>query len=358
MDISLILFFAIVIIFAFRGYKAGVIVVLSRLISLPAAYVATWLFAKPFGRVLQETTAVEGFMAYMVAGGILFFVVYALLSGLFSLIHKLMTPKESGVSQISSVGGALLNGFIGIIIGVLAVWFFTTMKTLLEVKKGVEKQPTTFEQSVKQITADTMMNLMPGDKSEPSLTSAPAVLLSSPADNIQRFQRISQAGYLQKLFNNYEARRALVAKKPVALMRQSEFQNLVEDPDFIELAKAMKFSSQPQEMQKQMALQITKTWAQVEQVQNDPRFIQLTQDPEVKNMIHSRNVFQMMNSAKIESLFNIISTVEVPEITFTDFESQAQTAQEPKPTKKTTIHRWVDENGKVHYSDKKPEKDQ
>ena len=348
MDFSLILFLIIVVIFGFTGYRSGFLIVLSRLISLPAAYVVALLFTRDFGQWLQGVSPLEGLISYVVGGAILFIGTSSIISILFSIIRRTFIEPNATASQISSIGGGLLSAGIGVFVGLLAVWFSSTMQALIHAKKGdAPKPPTAFERKVKDLAGSAVGGLSSTLSDDETLSEATAVLIANPAENIERVNRISQSGNLQALLNNRSARQALDARNPAALLRNHTFQNLVNNPDFVELAKEMKLASNSEELGKEVAMKFTRIWAQIDQVKNDERFVNITQDPEIRNMMSSGNIYKMVNSAKIEELLNVISSVEAPEITFEEHGNM------PKIEEGAKVYRWVDEDGNVHYSDKK-----
>jgi uncharacterized membrane protein required for colicin V production len=348
MDLSLIIFIIIVAFFAFSGYRSGFLVVLSRLISLPVAYVVALFFTQPVGQWLQTVSPLQGLMTYIVAGFLLFFMTAGILSLLFKQIQRLTTSVDAPTSQISAVGGGILGALIGLVIGLIAVWFSSTMQTLIQSKQGtVATEPGILSKKVKQIASGAIGGLTKQITGADELSQATAALIANPAENIERIQRINQKGILQQLFRSNAAIAALNTRNAAALMETPAFKNLISHPDFGPLASELTGSNPQADMAKVMAIKITTVWAQMEAVKHDPQFVQLTQDPEVAAMIRSANFYQMMGSAKIEKLLNVIASVKAPEIVFEPLKTSGEQA-EVTPQ----IYRWVDKNGKVHYSDK------
>ena len=72
MNIATLLFIAVVIIFAWRGYQKGFIGSITRLLSWVVAYPAAIFFTKPFAKWLIQNTALDGVLVYLVAGGVIF----------------------------------------------------------------------------------------------------------------------------------------------------------------------------------------------------------------------------------------------------------------------------------------------
>jgi len=348
MDLSLIIFSVIVILFAISGYRSGFLIVLSRLISLPAAYLVAIFYTKPFGQWLQSVSSLEGLMSYVVGGTLLFIATATLVSLLFSTVRRFLVQPNATATQVSAIGGGILGAVIGVVIGLMAVWFSSTMQALWQTKQGNAPNPASaFEKKVKELTGNAVGGITSVVSDQDDFSEATAVLIANPAENIERIQRLTHSGLLSEVLNSNAARSALDQRDPGALYNTPAFQELVNNPDLIELAQAMKFSDNPDSLKKDMAVKLTQVWAQIDQVKTNPRFVELTQDSEVSQMIKSGNIYRMINSAKIEELLNVIGSVEVPEIEFREMQ--------PVEEKKVEIHRWVDEKGRVHYSDKKKE---
>lgn len=352
MDYSIVIFLVVIVYFAYRGYKSGLLPIASKLISLPAGYIVAYFFTVDFVPIIRSVFSVAGVMAYITAGSILFTVTVALFSLIFWLMQRMWVEQNQTTTQISAISGALLGAIVGVLLGIFIVWFVSTTKTLIQSKRGITPSaPTPFEQNINQITAGAISEITHAATKDADLSQATAVLLTSPAENIERIQQISQRQLLPKLLRNYDAKIAMDDRDPGALMHNPAFQKLVNDRDFKALAIAMELPSDPQAMQKDVAIKMTKIWTQIHQVQYDPEFIAITQDPEFQQMMQSKNIYRMMNSSKVEELIKILANAPVPEITFVE-----KQPQQPPPEKKPTeIYRWVDEKGRVHYSDQKPE---
>lgn len=349
MDFTLLLFIIIVAVSAFRGYRSGILVIAARVLSLVLAYLASILFTTSTASLLQKHTAIEGLIAYMIAGSLVFIVTSILLSSLFSLLIRHFAPKSKETNRASSVAGGLFGAAVGCIVGLMVVWFVSIFQEILLAKKGQKiAESSVFEQTAKKLTSAAISGIVSGTTGNSDLAKGAAKLLSNPAENIQYFNRLSQTGVLRNLFQNSEVRTALDTQNPAALLNSSTFKQLVANPDFIALANELNLVDSGEQRNKQLAIKLTSIWAQVKQVQNNPQYLEIVQDPEIKQMLQSGNAYELLNSAKIERLLQIISSSKTPEIVYQEI-GELQL----KPVEKKAIHRWVDKDGKVHYSDKK-----
>lgn len=349
MDFTLILFLSIVAVSAFRGYRSGILVIAARVVGLAFAYLAAILFTNSAASLLQKHTAIEGFIAYMIAGSLVFIITSILLSSLFSLLIRNFATKSNETNRASSVAGGLFGAVVGSIVGLMAVWFVSTFQEILLVKKGQQiAKSSAFEQTAKKLTSEAISGIIKGSTGDSDLANGAASLLSNPAENIQHFNRLSQTGVMRNLLQNSEVRTALDSQNPAALLNSSAFKQLAANADFIALTNELNLTDIGEQRNKQLAIKLTSIWAQVKQVQNNPQYLEIVQDPEIKQMLQSGNAYKLLGSAKIERLLRIISSSKTPEIVY-----QEPSDQSAKPNQQKAIHRWVDEDGKVHYSDKK-----
>ena len=195
------------------------------------------------------------------------------------------------------------------------------------------------------------------DREAPKISTLPVIILANPAENIPLMQKIAEKGLFQNLLADRNARLHLNALSPATLTRNLQFKKLASDPDFSQLTKQMNFSDDPKQLERQLAMQITEIWAKVRTVQDDPAFRSIIDDSEVQQLLKDRNLYQLSTHPKVEKLMNLIGAVKTPNIVFDEnlpIEATAENQQEEKSNSRK-IYRWVDENGKVHYSDKKPE---
>lgn len=360
MDIFLIIFIIIVAISAFRGYKSGILVIVSRTISLASAYLVAIIFTDKFANWLQQISPVKGLFAYALAGVILFTITGLLLSTVLSLITKKLASKSAQPELPSAAAGGLIGAVIGGVIGIFAIWFISAFQGILQVKKGEAISYSSFQKTSQKIIKGAIKGVAEAASNHSDIASGAAQLVSNPAENIQHFNQLTKQGILRDFLQNHQVRSALDSQDSYALLNSVEFEKLMENPDFIALTKSLSLPEDKSERDHQVALKITNTWAQIDQVQNNQEYLELMQDPEVKQAFQSGNLLKLLNNQKIERILSIISSSEVDlkkvvgkEILAQEFTEQTSEKNETASTRlQSKIYRWVDEEGKVHYSDK------
>lgn len=348
-EYSLIIFLVVVAVSVYRGYRSGIAVIISRILSLALAYAAAFLFAEQLGEWIQSISPLKGLLSYFSAGVILFVGASLIFSSLFSLVTKTVFSKE-GVSSGSAIGGAILGGTLGCIIGIIAVWFFSTFYGLIQLKSNKPvSEPTAFEKVAQDITGGALKKIAEQGLGESELSGGAVKLLSDPGKNVKHYKQLSSSGELNRFFNSYPVRQALENRNPAALYTTQEFKRLTDNDDFQQLASMLNLSEDPTESNQKLAVQITKAWAQVQQLQTNPEYLSIIEDPFVRRNLESGNLFNLLNNEKISQLFKIMSDTDVGNIEF----NSSDLMNDNLPMAPKEVHRWVDENGKVHYSDKK-----
>ena len=112
---------------------------------------------------------------------------------------------------------------------------------------------------------------------------------------------------------------------------------------------------------------MVQAWSRVQTIKHDPRVIAILNDPEFQQQLNSANKLPLMMNPKLNQLTEIIFNSEtIPANGMGAYQVRdineanmgANTApvtnnsagEDSNPA--TTIYRWTDENGQVHYSDK------
>lgn len=353
MEYSLIIFLVIVAISVYRGYRSGVAVIISRILSLALAYAAAFLFAEKLGDWIQTISPLKGLLSYFAAGMILFVGSSLIFSSLFSLVTKTLSSSKGNVSSGSAIGGAVLGGTLGCLVGVIAVWFFSTFYGLIQLKTNKPvSEPTAFEKVAKGITGRALEKIAEQGLGDSELSGGAVKLLSDPGKNVKHYKQLQNSGELNRFFTSYPVRQALENRNPAVLYSTNEFKSLTGNNDFKQLASMLSLSDDPVESNKKLAVQITKAWAQVQQLQTNPEYLSIIEDPFVRRSLESGNLFNLLNDSKISQLFKIMSNTDVGSI---EFDSSSLNGDN-LPIAPKAVYRWVDENGKVHYSDKKIDK--
>ena len=362
MELSLIIFLGIVAVSAYRGYRSGTPAIVGRLFSVALGYAAAILFTDSVAGLIQQSTPIKGLLSFFAAGTLLFVIASLVFSSIFKLAISGILGKQASPSQASAIGGGMLGATLGCFIGILAIWFFTTFHSLLLVKAGNEvKEPGAFQQKVLQISEGAMEGIAEQGFADSDLATGTAKLLSNPAKNIKHYTSLAKNGELKRFFQNPQVRNALDSRNAAALLNNSAFKSLATNKDFKALVDMLNLDADPIKRDQLLATKVTKMWAQINRVQDNPRFQQITSDPFIRRSLQSGSLLDLLNNQDIAELINIISSTDVGEIKYDpNMTSSKQddglnpNVEEPE-VKSQQVYRWVDEKGKVHYSDRKKE---
>lgn len=398
MHLSTIVFFILLAFFTWRGYQKGFIQAITRILSWIVAYPAAIFFTKPFAKWLIENTALDGLLVYFVAGCTIFLMVSLLVSALLNLLAKSI-PENDATALGSKIGGTGVGLVVGTIIGLIVVYGLGLIITPKPATPAVTNAPASsemdsldnsqtnnndtvsgvprinelekandsfIEASAKKLignAAATAVDLAIDDKTTTQVTKA---FVQDPQSMLTHVQQVTNNGQLQQLMADEKVQSIMTTGDTHALMRDPAFKELMNNPSVQALMTQsdVDTSAGSQAAAEKMIL----AWNRVQTLKHDPRVIAIITDPEFQQQLNSPNKLQLMMNPKLNQLTEIIfSTDTVPANGMTKYRVQdtnqldqadvssgtkqaAPTTEEDKAP--TTIYRWTDENGQVHYSDK------
>lgn len=396
MHLSTLVFFGLLAFFTWRGYQKGFIQSITRILSWIVAYPAAIFFTKPLARWLMDNTALDGLLVYFIAGCSIFLVVSLLVSLLLNALAKLV-PESQTTELTSRIGGAGVGVFIGSILGLVAVYLlglvvtppaplpapelevaYTQPETSSPAKpatgvpniRDLETTQNSFiEASAKKLigsAAATAVDLALDDKTTTQVTKAFA---EDPQTMLTHVQQVANNGDIQKLMADEKVQSLMTTGDTQALIREPAFQELMDNPSVQALmAQADVKSGDGAEA---AAEKMVTAWNRVQTLRHDPRVIAIISDPEFQQQLNSPNKLQLMMNPKLNQLTEIIFSNEtvpaakgathyhIRDINTSESLSHGQAAPTSNPPANeddekapTTIYRWTDEKGQVHYSDK------
>lgn len=404
MHITTIVFFALLAFFTWRGYQKGFIGSITRILGWIVAYPAAIIFTKPVAKILMEYTALDGLLVYFIAGSAIFLLVSFLVSLLLNLLAKLI-PENDATKTGSRIGGAGVGILMGALVGLLVVYAIglvitpkaqplqqeiasdalsagdtesavnsnDTVNTNNTPAAGVphirdlgKSNDSFIEASAKKLignAAATAVDLALDDKTTTQITKA---FVENPQTMLTHVQQVANDGQMKDLMADEKIQSLLTTGDTQALMRTAEFQSLMDNPSVQAL---MAQSDVDSEVGSQAAAEkMVQAWNRVQTIKHDPRVIAIISDPEFQQQLNSPNKLPLMMNSKLNQLTEIIFSSETtPANGMGTYRVQnmddATTGSHVNPAANnpvieddskpaTTIYRWTDENGQVHYSDK------
>ena len=398
MHLSTIVFFILLAFFTWRGYQKGFIQAITRILSWIVAYPAAIFFTKPFAKWLIANTALDGLLVYFIAGCSIFLVVSLLVSFLLNLFAKLI-PENDATAIGSKIGGTGVGLVVGTVVGLLVVYGLGLIITPKPATTEIAMSPTPhqhdsthqsqnnagepiagvpridelekandsfIEASAKKLignAAATAVDLALDDKTTTQVTKA---FVQDPQSMLTHVQQVTNNGQLQQLMADENVQSIMTTGDTHALMRDPAFKELMNNPSVQALMAQSDVGSETgsQAAAEKMIL----AWNRVQTLKHDPRVIAIITDPEFQQQLNSPNKLQLMMNPKLNQLTEIIFSKEtIPANGMTKYRvqdtnqiDQTDTLTDPTqatPTtgdekEPTTIYRWTDEKGQVHYSDK------
>ncbi len=392
MQITTLVFFALLAFFTWRGYQKGFIGSITRILSWIVAYPATLIFTPQVAHLLMQHTVLTGVIVYFVAGAGIFLSVSFLVSLLITTCSQLV-PNTPVTDTSSKIGGAGIGALIGALAGLVAVYILGLVLTpkipmhndsslvtqqSREVSNGQSGHSTAaantstvavpalrdlqrandsfIESSAKKLmgTAAAMaVDLALEDKTSSQVTKA---FVQDPQTMLSHVQHMKNSGQIQALIADENIQSILTTGDTQALTRHPEFNALIHNPSMQALMAQSDVDSDAgaQAAAEKMVL----AWNRVQMIKHDPRVIAIINDPEFQQQLNSANKLPLMMNPKLNQLTQIIFSQEtvaangMGNYNLVD-EHKIHPSDETIDDKtSSSIYRWTDENGQVHFSDK------
>ena len=228
MDVSLVLFIVVVVFFAYRGYRIGLLRSLSRIFSLLAGYTASILFTEQVSAILTAQFQLQGIVPLIAAALGLFIVAGIAVSIIFRLIGELMPAAETP-STASSCGGLATGLIVGTIVAITAVWAFTFVRDFRgspELDELATTEQSKIETMANRIAGKAVTTAMSLGSVNPEVTRLSAAIIETPADISLHAQQLINSGDLQALLTDRRNQSVLDSGDVKALQQLPAFQQL------------------------------------------------------------------------------------------------------------------------------------
>lgn len=360
MDWSLLIFVVVILFFAYRGYKKGLLKSLSRILSLVAGYIAAILYTEQVSAVLESQYQLQGIVWFITAALVLFLGTAIAVNILFWIFAKLI-PATDSPSTASSLGGATMGLVVGVIAAIAIVWTYAFLRDVhfAEVADAVPNlKPSKIESLSSKAASKAVNTALSMGSAKPEITNLGTALIASPAEIAQHVQRLSASNDLNELLSD-PGNQALLNRGDVAAVKNlPALRKLARNPDMLALAKSAGIVNESNNnsgvVETALARQITDIWRRIHRVRNDQRVQEILNDPEFQQKIQSGNPIDLLTNARLLELADIIYADEaVPaEAKNPDTSSvKPDSSLQKLPEEEIKIFSWVDEDGRIHYSD-------
>jgi hypothetical protein len=168
---------------------------------------------------------------------------------------------------------------------------------------------------------------------------------------MQRTQRLMKSTEFLALMQDPRNHRVLDSGNPERVQQLPAFRALAVNPDLLALGERSGLADD--DLEAELARQLTDTWGRAQKINNDPRVQAILADPEFQAALDSGNPVDLLTNHQLLELADIIFAYEVTAAT--SDQSTAGTSAVNPPKEPTGIYQWTDSSGRIHYSDQKPE---
>jgi hypothetical protein len=243
---------------------------------------------------------------------------------------------------------------------VWAVAFIRDARPLESPGSSVAKEPSKIETLANRAAGKAVASAMSLGSANPEVAKISAALAESPAEIVQRAQRLAQSEDLSALLNDPRSRVALDSGDADAVRKLPAFQNLINNPDLQALAKATGLTDEAaadnRPVDVVLATQLTDIWARAQRAKNDPRVQAILADAEFQQSIRSGNPLDLLGNEKLIEMADIIFSDETDPASVQQGAGSEQSGSVLQPAENVKkLYKWTDDSGRTYYSDVKPD---
>jgi uncharacterized membrane protein required for colicin V production len=408
MSITTVAFIVILAFFTWRGYQKGFVGAITKVLSFLVAYPAAIFLTKPFANILRAYIGLDGLILFLIAGCTIFLTTSLLVVLLLNSLARLV-PANEFTETSSKIGGATFGVIFGSVLGLIAVYIIDILvkpshsskpqiaveqidskKNRLNdeeadsikkyvVAEGAPVDDSFINTSAKKMVsaaASTAVSIITSDKATTQITKT---MTQDPQATLNHVQNMTNDGEFKQLLNKPDFQEELNRGNVASLMQNKDFQELMQNPDMQAIIASDAAGDRSSEQA--TAEKMIQAWQKVETLKNDPRVLNIVNDPAFQAQLNSQNKLPLLMNPKMRELSEIIFSSDsnpapvnrssktttanthyvVEDIT--DAVNQTDTNNNKASNRLNTnekteeipepkLYRWTDEDGKVHYSDK------
>lgn len=307
--IGIALFSIVLLYFIYRGYRLGLGLVLARIASLIGAYFLAITYATEGATLLSEKTGLEGLAAYFAAGFAIFVISAIVISIVLRILLHLLGNATDGKSALP-IPGAIANGLIGIFVGLGLVWFANMANTAIT--NGELPPDNLVNKWSQKLMGDTIDTVLSKQFPEaPQLVGVASYVLKNPTSSIKDGIALSNDPDVQRLVGSKRIERMVNKKDVLGLMVAPEINAVLDNKIVQRILDGTNVLGDVDVTDKtavkmRLTQEVMTTLARVELVKRNPRFKQLSNDPEISRMLNKGDVFGLMGSPKVKEMAQII----------------------------------------------------
>ena len=356
MDWSLIIFAVVILLFAWRGFRGGFIKSLGRVFTVLSGYAAAILYSGPLSSWIEMQFGWQGVVAFVGTSLTLFLAGGLAMMLIVALLRRYLFPGDN-ISTTSALSGGFVGALVGVLLAIAIVWSFAFVRDMRSPTITTATETTASEHSsgvekfANRLAGSAVSAAMKAGSVTPAVARLSGALAAAPADSMQRTQRLMKSTEFLALMQDPRNHRVLDSGNPERVQQLPAFRAFAVNPDLLALGEMSGLADD--DLEAELARQLTDTWGRTQQVKNDPRVQAILADPEFQATLDSGNPVDLLTNHQLLELANIIFADEVTAATAT--QSTAGISAVNPPKEQTEIYQWTDSSGRIHYSDQKLE---
>jgi len=374
-----------------RGYERGFFPTVQRFLSALAGYLACYFLVGYFSTFLASTFVWPLLRCYLIAAILLIVVVAAVVNFLFS---NLLTYLENQEQEPAHIAGLLSGILLGCFLGVVTVWLGGIAMDAIQLNQNgissLEARPTDPIRKLAGNMVGSMVGAVVENKvgNQNLVSDVTAQLIGDPVTTSQQLVQISKSEEIKNFFSDPSAQQLMLNNQVGDLQNNASFQTWVKTPQasqFLSLLdSSVKPNAKPEASTKEekAANLLTMLYQKGTRLNNDPRYIELSHTPEFQRLLQNPTPVEMATNPVLKELAEIVfseqtskdyvvAPVALESLGKQSGSSSAKLNWQPvKPSEQDstdvsstqesagttqTIYRWTDENGKIHFSQTKPD---
>lgn len=351
------------------GWRSGWLATLIRLLSFVGAYVLLYLYLKPLSAYLLQNFELGYLPSYLAAGGGLLivggFAISIALRLLFAVLKMFLPwrpPAEEQESSAKSPIGAILGGSLGAVFALFLIWAMSLMSVQFP---QIQPKP---EQTFDLKLAESSQNLMGSisaqvlqvagaEKQEQAMVTA---IMRNPVENAQRLKSIGSSDSFRRLMQDDNSLNLMRSGNSKALVKDRKFQAVMQEPAMQALVKDSGLNTS--EDQEELATTVSSAFTRMDRLRRDPKIRNILQDPELQRQIQNKDYFALFANPKFAEILEAFQSSQTEDADRGAVQDSPDTSKAPAddggadyPEASSKVYHWVDDEGRHHYSDKKPD---
>jgi len=351
-DWSLIIFVIVIGWFAWRGFRSGFVKSLGRVCAVLAGYAAAILFGGPLSAWVEMQFGLPGVTAFLTASLSLFLGAGLGVMLIFALLRRFVLRGDD-ISTASAIGGGFVGALVGGLLAVAVVWSFAFVRDMrqpLAAETPASERSSEIEALANRLAGGAVSAAINAGSASPEVARLGGVLMASPAEVMQRAQRLMASAEFQALIQDPRNRQVLDSGKPELVQQLPAFRALAANPDAKALAEMAGFAG-GDDAEAELARQLTDTWTRAQRVKNDPRVQAIINDPEFRATLDAGNPVALLTNHQLLELADIVFADEAAAPI--RGQSVVNESGDDAPQAPTEIYQWTDSSGRIHYTDQK-----